>query len=334
MSIASREQVLVQRERWRGIEAVVLSNDVLRVVTIPDRGGKIASLIRQETGYEYLLQADRVKGYQPLTYGADFESGDLSGFDECLPTIAKCEYPLEPFLGTRLPDHGDVWCLPAKVETTGAEVKFVTSLTSLPLRFSKSVRVQGNSIRLDYELTNLSQSIVRFLWSAHPLLSVQSQAEIVLPPEVNEVELGWSKGDRLGQARDLCSWPLTKERSGRVVDLSKVLGPSEGTADKLFTPRLRQGFCGLLLPEVNESISFHFDPALIPYLGIWICQGGWPLNGTEKQFTVALEPCTGRPDSLEEAIKREECMVVEGYGRRQWWLRIEVAARNLAADRR
>lgn len=316
---------MIGRERWGGTEAIVLSNDVLRVVAIPELGGKIASLVRQQSGYEYLVQAAPVKGYQQLTYGVDFETGDLSGFDECLPTIAKCEYPLEPFLGNKLPDHGDVWSLPAEAETSGAEVRFVTSLISLPLRFTKSVRLQGNCIRLDYEVTNLGRSTVKYLWSAHPLLNVQSQAEIVLPPEVKEVEVGWSKDDHLGQPGNLCSWPLTRGRSGQVVDLSKVVGPSEGTADKLFTPRLLQGFCGLLLPEINEGISFHFDPTIIPYLGIWICQGGWPSSRMEKQFTVALEPCTGRPDSLDEAIKRQECLVVEGYRRQQWWLRIEVA---------
>jgi hypothetical protein len=106
--------------------------------------------------------------------------------------------------------------------------------------------------------------------------------------------------------------------------MSRVVRADAGTAEKLFTPRLHQGFCGLFLQEENEGIVFRFDPTLIPYLGIWICLGGWPAGKTTKQFTVALEPCNGRPDSLEEAIKRDECALVEGHAGRRWWLEMEI----------
>ena len=308
----------------RGVNAVILDNNILRVVAVPELGGKIVSLVRLQSGYEFLLQRELQQEYQQPAYGQDFEDGDMSGFDECFPTIAKCVYPEEPFLGTQLPDHGDVWCLPATLEVISEQVRFVTSLTSLPLRFTKSVQLQRSSVRLDYEVTNLSQSTMKFLWSAHPLLNVQPNAEIVLPAGVNEVEVSWSKGERLGRSGTRCSWPRATETSGQLSDLSRLASPSAGTADKLFTHALAQGFCSMFLPEKNENIAFHFDPEITPYLGIWICQGGWPLSRNNKQFTVALEPCTGRPDSLEEAIRRSECSIVEAHGKKRWWLEIKV----------
>lgn len=316
--------LLIQRKRMGGVDAIVLDNAGLRLVALPEYGGKIASLIRLQSGYEYLLQVDPEREYQLPAYGADFEQTDTGGFDECVPTIAKGLYPEQPFLGRYLPDHGDIWCLPSILDVVGEQVRFITSVASLPLRFTKSVQLQESSVRLEYEVTNLSQSTVKFLWSAHPLLNAQPRAEIVLSPEVSEVEVGWSKGDRLGQPGDRCSWPIVIERSGRILNLSKVLCPANGTAEKLFTPRLTQGFCGVFLPEVNESLAFRFDPELIPYVGIWICQGGWPLSRAAKQFTVALEPCKGRPDSLEQAIRRNECSVVGSSETKRWWLEIEV----------
>lgn len=318
------EQFLIQRKQWRGVDAIVLSNADLLLVAIPEHGGKIASLVRQQSGYEYLLQTISGQNYSQLAYAEDFENGDLSGFDECIPTIAKSRYPSEPAAGKQLPDHGDVWSLPSKLEVVGEKVSFITSLYSLPLRFTKTVQLHGSTVRLDYEVMNLSHSALKFLWSAHPLLNVQHQAEIVLPPCVDELEIGWSKDGRLGQPGSRCSWPNAKQRSGRAIDISRVVIANAGTAEKLFTSRLSQGFCGLFLKEANEGIAFHFDPKLIPYLGIWICLGGWPLDSTTKQFTVALEPCSGRPDSLEEAINREECSLVEGYASRRWWLEMEL----------
>src|SRR5258708_2486830 len=85
---------------------------------------------------------------------------------------------------------------------------------SLPLRFRKNLRLQENTIRLDYEVTNLSQSRVKFLWSAHPLLRVEPGAEIILPQEVKEVEVSWSRDERLGKSGDRCTWPSAAECAG------------------------------------------------------------------------------------------------------------------------
>jgi galactose mutarotase-like enzyme len=309
----------------RLLDALVFENSALRLTIMPELGGKIVSLIRLESGREYLLQPpEPEREYRARSYGGKFEDYETSGFDECLPTVAECRYPAEPFLGSRLPDHGDVWCLPSSVEIVGEQVRLTSQLNSLPLRFTKTVQLRQNVVRLDYEATNLSQSTVKFIWSAHPLLRVEPGAEIVLPKEVKQVEVGWSSEERLGKAGDRCTWPETIERSGRNVRLDVGTSPSAGTAEKLFTARLSEGFCGMFLPREQEGITFRFDPRLVPYVGIWICQGGWPTSRTAKHFTVALEPCNGRPDSLEEAVTRNECAVVEGYESIQWWIEIQL----------
>jgi hypothetical protein len=306
-------------------DAVVLDNGLLRLTLVPELGGKIASIVRLESGHEYLLQPDDPeREYRPPSYGDSFEDYEPSGFDECAPTIAECLYPEEPFVPRPLPDHGDIWCLPSDLEIIGEQIGLTTYLRSLPLCFRKLLRLQESRVRLDYEVKNLSQSSVKFLWSAHPLLKVHPGAEIILPQEVKEVGVGWSKDERLGKSGDRCSWPKATDCSGQMVELNRVAPPSAGTAEKLFTPCLSKGFCGMFLPQENESIVFRFDPRLVPYVGIWICQGGWPASRAAKQFTVALEPCSGRPDSLDEAIRRNECGVVAPYATMRWWMEIEV----------
>jgi hypothetical protein len=213
--------------------------------------------------------------------------------------------------------------LPADAKVDGGQLCLSTHLRSLPLRFTKKVQLQEDRVRLDYEATNLCQSGVKFLWSAHPLLRVEPDAEIVLPKEVKEVEVGWSNQERLGKSGDRCAWPTAIESSGRTVPLNQIRSPIAGTADKLFTPRLSEGFCGMFLPREQEGITFRFDPRLVPFVGIWICQGGWPTSRASKHFTIALEPCLGRPDSLEEAAKRNECVVLGGGESLQWWMEIE-----------
>ena len=315
----------IRQTRLGSLDAFVLENGLLRLTVVPELGGKIVSLIRNESGHEYLLQpADPERAYRPRSFGDKFEHYGPCGFDECLPTVAACLYLEEPFLASKLPDHGDVWCLPSSIEVVGEKIRLTSSLRSLPLRFTKEVQLRENTVRLDYEATNLSQSTVKFLWSAHPLLTVEPGAEIILPPEVEEVEVEWSRDERLGKAADRCGWPTTTERSGRMIELNRVAPPTASTADKLFTGPLSEGFCGMFLPGKNESIAFRFDPRMVPYLGLWICQGGWPESRSEKQFTVALEPCSGRPDSLSESIRRNECVMLAANETARWWMEIEI----------
>ena len=306
------------------LHALAIENAVLRLVILPELGGKIASLVRLESGYEYLLQPPQPeRAYRSRSPGDSFEDYETSGFDDCVPTVAECFYPEAPSLGSRLPDHGDVWCLPSEVEIVGGQIHLTTGLRSLPLRFNKTVRLRENRVRLEYQAINLSASIVKFLWSAHPLLRIEPGAEIILPREVKELEVGWSAEERLGKSGERCTWPEAIERYGRMVKINRIASASAKTAEKLFTPRLTEGLCGVF-PREDENIVFRFDPQLVPYVGLWICQGGWPASRAAKHFTVALEPCNGRPDSLEEAVRRNECAVLEANGSTSWWMDIEV----------
>ena len=305
-------------------DTLVLENSTMRVEVIPELGGKIASLVRKETGREFLLQPpEPERGYRRPSGNASFEDYDTSGFDECIPTVSACRYPEKPFAGQCLPDHGDVWSMPWKVNSTADEIMLEAQGSSLPFLFRRRMKLDGNTLLLNYEITNLSDAELRSLWSAHPLLSVEPGAKILLPAEVRELQVNWSHDGKLGKGGNVCTWPAATDRFGNKINIGKVAEPTAGTADKLFTPRLSEGFCALFYPGTNESLAFRFDPHLVPYVGLWMCYGGWPTNRSAKHFTVALEPCTGRPDSLEDAIKRGECDTVAGQETKSWWLRLE-----------
>ncbi|MDP9160621.1 MAG: DUF5107 domain-containing protein [Acidobacteriota bacterium] len=304
---------------------VILENSTIRVEILPELGGKIVSLLCKQTCREFLLQPpEEERGYRQPSENAKFEDYDTSGFDECIPTVTACRYPDGPFAGQQLPDHGDLWSMPWKFHTTANEVALEVRGRSLPYMLTRRMKLEENTLLLNYQITNLSDADLRFLWSAHPLLAVEPGAKILLPAEVRELEVNWSNDDRLGKSGDLCSWPETIDKFDRKANISTVAEPATGWADKLFTPRLSEGFCALFYPKSNESLVFRFDPKLVPFVGLWICSGGWPLSRAPKHFTVALEPCTGRPDSLEEAIKRGEYDFLPGRETKSWWLRMQV----------
>jgi len=193
----------------------------------------------------------------------------------------------------------------------------------LPYVLRRTARLVDSALELDYEITNTSENSFRYLWSAHPALSVEAGTEIILPPDVHEVAVDFSVGSHLAVGKTV-EWPNTVAADGSRVVLNLVAGPEQKTADKLFTSRLTQGYCGLRFPGTNESVFFRFDPQAVPFVGLWICQGGWPLD-RPAQFTVALEPCSGRPDLLTKAIANNECPELLPMATQRWSLRVEIS---------
>jgi hypothetical protein len=206
--------------------------------------------------------------YNTATDTSSFALSDAGGWDECLPSIAACN-----FGGVEIPDHGDVWRRPwTAVVKNDAILAHVNSF-SVPLRFSRWVSLDGPTMHLRYAVTNTGREAADFLWSAHPLFQVQ-------------------EGDRIVQLA----------RGGHV-DLSSV-GRQDGiTSHKLFAGPLSVGWCGLYRAELKLGIVMRFDPGQTPFAGLWISHGAWPPHGLgARQYTVALEPTMAPCDALDRAV--------------------------------
>ncbi len=83
-------------------------------------------------------------------------------------------------------------------------------------------------------------------------------------------------------------------------------GRNRGTGNRhcgmFYTSRLNEGLCGIWRHATGEVLEVSFDTASLPYLGLWICHGGWPDQSEgPRQYAVALEPTTSRCNTLAEA---------------------------------
>jgi len=279
----------------------------LAVCVLPELGGKISEL-RREGGPNVLLTPGRV-ALRRRSPGDRFEDHDASGFDECFPTVASCP---SPGGGAPLPDHGDLWTSAWSFRREGAGAVMECASEAGSARLSRKLALRDGALRLDYELSARGNGPGPYLWSAHPLLRASAGSRIYLPPEVREVEVQGSSAGRLGARGDVLPWP-----GGERLDV--LGGPPPRTAQKLFAGPLREGLCAFHDAEADESLILRFDPALTPYLGVWICQGGW--RGPEE-LAVALEPCSGMPDALDEAARRGRCPALHRHGSHRWWIEL------------
>ena len=82
--------------------------------------------------------------------------------------------------------------------------------------------------------------------------------------------------------------------------MSFVDRTESGIGDKLFAGPLNatENWCALERVRAGLRIRVQFDTAATPYLGLWICYGGWPEKPGPKQACVAMEPATAPVDSL------------------------------------
>lgn len=295
---------------------VEMKAGTLEASILPDFGGKIASL--RKRGAE-LLQAP-LRPPAPRDRQMSFEAGDASGWDECLPSVAPCRVETASGM-VDIPDHGDVWRLPCEVEQRSErEVRLTVTASSLPLRLERTLAITETGLRVDYRLENTGKTAVPYLWASHPLFVVEAGDAVVLPSSVAKVTVEGTAGNRLGAKGRVLDWPLAESASGERVDLSQAEGPESDIGDKLFTTAPAEGWAALERRRAGLRVRVKFDPSLTPWLGLWLCYGGWPQGQTLREQCVAFEPCTAPCDSLAEAQRGGRARTLTPKQSTEWWM--------------
>jgi hypothetical protein len=299
-----------------GLDALNVESDDLRLTVLPQLGAKVLSLVWKPTGYEYLWRQPG-RRLHLADYGADFEAGDVSGWDECFPTIGQSVYPEFPWQGVVVPDHGELWSVAWDWAIAGDALRMWTDGIRFPYRFERSFSFDPSGrIDVTYVVENRAPFALRALWSMHPFFNVAPDTQILLP-EPTTIRVEVSKSARLGGFLAEHSWPVTRDRQGDVVDFSHVGPLNPRFMEKVFTNRLGDGWAALFTPSHEQFVAFRFDPAAVPYVGIAAMRGGWPETGTPS-YSVILEPCTGWPDRLDIAIPRGDAMMIPGKATARW----------------
>lgn len=287
------------------LQTIILRSASLHVEIEPEQGGRVSSIRSLRSGTEFLTQSLR-RNPTVASMEARFEMGFCAGIEECLPSVGRCDAGT---LGGPVPDHGDFWQIPWHVaDSNGAQATLWSEGFSRPLRLEKTLEVNGDSMYLRYVVRNIGEDPTSFLYAWHPLFKVDPEDKVWLPDEVKALRIDYSRFDRLGRKSDAVGWPGTETG----VDLSQVLAPEAQTADMLYTSRLQRGLCRLERKRSGESLELSFDVERLPYLGVWLCFGGWPGNGyAHQQYAVALEPTSSPWNTLEEAQRFGQAVILD-----------------------
>ncbi len=279
--------------RVQGFAAHMLNNEEVELVVVPELGAKIISLKNLRTGREWLWYP---KGNLKLFRnhpGDEFSISPLVGIDECLPTILPCSWR-----GRELPDHGEVWNLPWRVDAEAWEngiLKTDIRLKISPFALERTIELQGNEVHISYTLNNLSVAEENFVWAIHPLLRLEAGDRLELPDSTRKLLNGEA-------------W----------IDAVSSTIPAKNCA-KAFARPIREAWAAIKNEAQGDRLEFAWDAVENNTLGLWLTRGGW-----HGHHHFAIEPTNAGDDSLTVAAGRKHCGTVAGNGSVTWQLGLRV----------
>jgi galactose mutarotase-like enzyme len=296
-----------------------LQSGALSIEVLPEEGGRISSLRSLHSGMEFLTQSQRRGAYPQPGFNAAFRDGPCAGIEECLPTVGPCGPETD---GGPVPDHGDFWQLRWNVSSASStNLHMFSTGFSRAIRFSKELSIDDDSLRIIYRVENIGSIAQLFLYACHPLFAVSAGDLIFLPSEVRQVRLDYSRGNRMGSAGTTIAWP--ESQSGIRLDIAG--SPDAGTAEMFYTARLSEGCCGIYRRATGQTLDIRFDPQRLPYLGLWLCYGGWPNGGPgPRQYAVALEPTTSGCNTLLEAQRNGSAVTLHPGSTFDWEIHFRI----------
>lgn len=69
---------------------------------------------------------------------------------------------------------------------------------------------------------------------------------------------------------------------------------------------VKEGKCGYLYPSQHVRCLIEYNPQKLPYLGIWIAEGGF-----RGDYNLAMEPATSFCDSVGNVQKNNSCKILK-----------------------
>ncbi len=276
----------------------------------------MSSLISLRTGRELLYQDRRTAFDETLGYSHH----DMSGMDECFPTVAACTGLTPQGCRYDYTDHGLLWQTGWQAQERDGRLDMSCELPSLGCTFHRKCSLEAeNVVLLEYRIVNTGSNRVPYVYSAHPLLAADEHTRVHLPQEMRRA-FNYVAADNFGVLK--ASW----------FDL-----PWKNDADIEGPYSLsRHTSASVEHPNSGDRLVISFDTAALPYLGFLASQGHDTLGDGHftGEFLLAIEPTTGIGDDL-ATCARQNTLAALGPGESQaFWIRLAVEEMRRPGERK
>lgn len=285
----------IYRDRVKGFEAIVLQNDRLRAVIIPKLGGRVWELLDRKHDRQWIWHRPNVSP-RSVPAGTNYDEVWAGGWEELFPNDAPGR-----FEGRDLPDHGEWWTLPWRVESIrdGESAMLTLSAVSsiVRTRCTKEFRLDaaGGTLAVRYNILSEEKQPFHFLFKQHLPVAITANCRLQLPGgRVTPVDPRFST---MLPRTDGFEWP-TLESPERAVDLSVIPRSSSRLQEFIYIDRCPGNWCGIADPAAGAALRMDYDGTTLPYVWLFLTYGGW-----RDLYTAVLEPCTNMPKDLASAVR-------------------------------
>jgi hypothetical protein len=277
------------------LRAILIENRFLRLVVLPEAGGKIWQITYKPLDAPLLWNDCHVP---PATQGADASYDDVwsGGWDELFPNDEAGDVQRH-----RLPDHGELWTGNWQAEPfdgpagAGVRLRFTTPISRFLVEKTILLRPESPTFETHYRLTNLGDERFPFLFKLHPAFAVSAAHRIDFPPMTVLREPAFP--GTLSRAPLQFPWPHA-HMNDTVLDLRRVPDASSRAVHFFYGTEMSSGWCGVTNRANGLACALRFDPAVFSSCWLFATHGGW------RDLNVAvLEPATGYPFQIQSLIE-------------------------------
>jgi len=258
-------------------KVLVLENDLVRVVCLPDKGADIVSFFNKSAGCQCLsapfVMLPAGTSGTPVT-GDDFDRS-IFVWPEMFPVASD----YGEYFGQVQPVHGEARYQSWRYDIIAAgpdqvAVKLRAEMQMTPFVLTRTMRLARDSatLVLDEEVENRGTEPLPIIWGHHPTFGqpfLEEHCRIYLP-------------------------------EGRLIDgdrsMLEIDPPNSGGGNMFYCVDLAGGYYGLFNHRLNFGVGMRWDHDL--FRVIWLWQGYNRKSGSpwfDRVYACAIEPVTSLP---------------------------------------
>lgn len=298
--------------------SLMLVSRHLRLKVDPAAGGKLRSLVSRRSGREFLYQDTR----RAFDAARGYSCHDISGWDECFPTVAACRGQTSAGDAYDCADHGSLWQRPWHVRSHEGGVDLSCDLPGLGCQFRRRCAFETDgTLRLDYRIANRGAKPVPFVYSAHPLLAADATTRVLFPGGMTRAFTYLAAGNF-----GLPNGTWFDLPGPNPAGLTGPFRPERRTFIKLFSDRLAEGRVAVDYPDRGERLVMTFDVQALPHVGFLAQQGydGLGDGHFANEVLLAFEPTTGIGDDIPTSVLTGTSRVLPPGAEFAFWIRVTI----------
>ncbi len=306
---------MLTMDQINGHRALVMENDLLKVVVLPEKGADIYALIHKPKGVDFLMKTPA--GLRPPGehLPRDFLENYEGGWQELFPSAGSaCRYRDHP-----IPMHGEVALLPwgftvIRDEPDETIVRLAVRCRHTPFRLERQMRLPAGRacLELKERVTNEGNAPAHFVWGHHIALGgdflergcrLDIPARTLITPDqpFDPPAIRLAPGQRE-------PWPMARGRNpDERLDLREIPGPEAHSHDDALLADLTQGYAAVTNPRLGLTFRLSWDVSLFRWVILWQPFGGAQVPPLVGVYGLGVEPWTAC-FNLEQAVSRGEAI--------------------------